>query len=129
VLRPISIGLVSGLAAILTANTIRPAPDVMVQFVWEPGPRLMSNDGDRAVELRIYDVRDIALTHEAADELRQLVIDVVDPDSWREVGGTVGLASEWAGRMIIAQTPENHEQILGLLRMMREAMAKGSGEE
>lgn len=47
--------------------------------------------------------------------------DTIDPDSWRDNGGTVGAIFEWAGRLIVRQTPEGHRQVEDALKLMSEA--------
>ena len=81
---------------------------------------------------RTYDVRDlIGLTadvpsteqrdraDERVDELIKTVTDFVDPDSWRDVGGTVGAIRELGGMLIVTQTWETHEQLAGVLNDLR----------
>ena len=50
-----------------------------------------------------------------ADRIRKLIMDNVDPDSWRESGGTIGLVSELNGKLVITQTEGNHAAIRKLL--------------
>jgi hypothetical protein len=89
----------------------------------------------RDTSTRIYDVRDLLeqemarsrkrpadpeMTEtEATDALARLLQEAVDPTSWRDAGGSIGGFRAFAGRLIIAQTPENHEQVLGLLSALR----------
>jgi hypothetical protein len=53
------------------------------------------------------------------DQLTRIITDSVDPESWRDAGGTVGSIRSWAGRLIIRQTPDNHEKIESLLANLR----------
>lgn len=63
---------------------------------------------------------DSALTEqEATDALARLIEESIDPVSWRDNGGTSGGIRAFAGRLIVTQTPENHEMILGLLAAFR----------
>jgi hypothetical protein len=52
--------------------------------------------------------------------LKTLITDTIEPDSWRDAGGTVGSISELAGLLIITQTPKAHERIANLLGQVRE---------
>ena len=88
---------------------------------------------------RIYDVRDLieeavmrsrrphsgrdneTTEQEATDGIARLIEEAVDPVSWRDAGGTSGGLRAFAGRLIVTQTPDNHEQILGLLTALRRA--------
>lgn len=56
---------------------------------------------------------------ELAEQLRQL-IRTVDPDTWIDNGGRTGACHYWAGKLLIVQTPENHDQIERFLNMLRE---------
>lgn len=91
---------------------------------------------------RIYDVRDLieeevqrsrashngkegeTTEQEATDGLARLLEEAVDPVGWRDAGGSVGGLRAFAGRLIVTQTPENHEQILGLVTALRCADAR-----
>jgi hypothetical protein len=53
------------------------------------------------------------------DQLTRIITDSVDPESWRDAGGTVGSIQSWAGRLIIHQTPDNHQKIESLLNNLR----------
>jgi hypothetical protein len=52
-----------------------------------------------------------------------LIKETVDPDSWRENGGSVGALRELQGQLIITQTQENQRQIAVLLDQLRETHA------
>lgn len=54
------------------------------------------------------------------DSLHEILIQTVDPNSWVVNGGRM-VAFYWAGTLVIKQSPENHQRIGTLLRMMREA--------
>lgn len=59
-------------------------------------------------------------TRETREEDLVLLIQThVDPDSWREAGGSVGSVTEWDGILIIRQSPENHRAIVRLLETLR----------
>jgi hypothetical protein len=89
---------------------------------------------------RIYDVRDLleqeiarsrkgpndpeVTENEATDGLSRLLQEAVDPTTWRDAGGTIGGFHAFAGRLVITQTPENHEQVLGILSALRKADAR-----
>ena len=55
----------------------------------------------------------------AVDNLKQIVMHTVDPESWRDAGGTLGSMFDFNGRLLITQTPENHTAITKLLELIR----------
>jgi hypothetical protein len=55
-----------------------------------------------------------------AEGMIELVMETVDPESWRDKGGQVGSVRILGTRLIVTQTPFNHEQIGGLLEQLRE---------
>lgn len=101
--------------------------------------RISTGDGFASSSvLRVYDVRDLIQIdldrqrqtgrappehfwgdREAGEALMKLLQDHVDAESWRNNGGSLGSASYFAGRLIVNQSPENHDliyQILGAIR-------------
>jgi type II secretory pathway component GspD/PulD (secretin) len=60
---------------------------------------------------------------ELTDELVRLLTEQIDPDNWRENGGSVGFVSRYKGNLLITQTPKNHRAIGALLRRLREIRA------
>ena len=62
---------------------------------------------------------------EVIEEITTLLRETVDPDSWRDNGGTLGALREWAGRLFITQTPENHRKTEEILTMLYDASAAG----
>jgi hypothetical protein len=52
---------------------------------------------------------------DSVDALVRLITETIDPDSWRDAGGTTGSIREFGGRLIIIQTAEAHTQITALL--------------
>jgi len=60
------------------------------------------------------------------DRIRQIVDIVeqtIDPEGWRDLGGTTGSIQELNGSLIITNTPTNHQAISGLLAKLREVRA------
>ena len=53
------------------------------------------------------------------DPLGQLIVDLVDIDSWQENGGTLGLIKPFGSLLVITQTEENHAKIQALLDEIR----------
>jgi hypothetical protein len=121
----------------------RNSGQIMLAYRIDEGIVKISTADDLAKETctRIYDVRDLieeAVLHgrgisnakegetteqEATDALARLIEEAVDPVSWRDAGGMSGGLRALAGRFIVTQTPENQEQVLGLLTAMRRADA------
>jgi hypothetical protein len=108
-------------------------------------------DMQRETVTRVYDIRDLIVeipdfgppqtaaalaatatrpaSHSAATlthddrvaRVTSLVQETVDPESWRDAGGTVGAIRELGGQLIVTQTPENQEQVARVLETLREA--------
>ena len=57
---------------------------------------------------------------ELSATLQSLIRGTVDPDTWQDNGGRTGACHYWAGKLLIVQTPENHDQIERFLNMLRE---------
>lgn len=95
--------------------------------------------------MRVYDVRDVIVsmrqgdddvyrptgeedtaktTNEYVEELVTYIRDTIDPDSWRDNGGSVGSLRYWSGRLWIEQTPANHNRIEQRLEEIRAEFAK-----
>jgi len=60
---------------------------------------------------------------ERIQQIMDLVRNTVDPDNWRMAGGLTSSMEELNGTLIVTTTAENHEQIAGLLRQLREQRA------
>jgi type II secretory pathway component GspD/PulD (secretin) len=60
---------------------------------------------------------------ELVEEITKLIQETVDPDSWRDNGGSVGAVRELSGQLIVTQTPENQRQLVNLLEQLRETRA------
>jgi general secretion pathway protein D len=56
-------------------------------------------------------------------ENQELIQETVDPESWREAGGSVGSIRVLGGNLIVNQTPENHRALQGLLEQLRESQS------
>lgn len=55
--------------------------------------------------------------------IARLLTEGVDPESWRDNGGTIGHVRLLNGRLLITQTPENHAQIAQTLATLRRSVA------
>ena len=115
-----------------------------VPLGWEEvdGILTVSTDEDlgRSTMPRAYDIRDIVAVvgrapegsrdenartaQEAVDEVTRLITETVDPESWRDAGGSVGAIRELAGRLFIAQRTLAHQQIERLLNDIRTEFAR-----
>ncbi len=60
---------------------------------------------------------------ERIQQIMDLIRNTVDPDNWRMAGGLTSSMEELNGTLIVTTTAENHEQISGLLRQLREQRA------
>jgi hypothetical protein len=89
----------------------------------------------------VYDVRDLIelmlkettpgppdefgrTRQEVIDELTRLITEAVAPDTWRDAGGSVGSMREFGGRLIVTQSPENHQMLKKLLDELREEFGR-----
>lgn len=59
---------------------------------------------------------------QGAGLISRIVQELIDPESWRLSGGTVGTIDIHGDRLIICQTPQAHQQIEILLTALRAAM-------
>jgi hypothetical protein len=96
--------------------------------------------------IRAYDVRDLVISMadfrhvveglaghdehrhydfdaDAGRQIRSFIVDNVAPESWdsRTATGTCRI-SYFAGQLVVAQRPDRHDQILGQLRLLRQAL-------
>lgn len=55
----------------------------------------------------------------AMSDLTTIVTDQVDPESWRDAGGSIGSIRDFDGRMIVTTTPAIHEKVAKLLETIR----------
>ncbi|HET6248462.1 MAG TPA: hypothetical protein VFE47_12240 [Tepidisphaeraceae bacterium] len=82
-------------------------------------------DFDRAtVCTRVYDLRDVRIPHgmtrqDAVDAIEQAIETRIDPDSWRDNGGTIGNLRELQGQLIVTQTKRAHARIKARLDILR----------
>jgi general secretion pathway protein D len=60
---------------------------------------------------------------ERVDELLELIRNTIEPDSWRESGGTVAAIAEINGQLVVTQTASAHSEIQDLLGKLREQRA------
>ncbi len=58
-------------------------------------------------------------TTDLLDPLSNLIVELVDPNSWEEAGGSVGHIKSFASLLVITQTEENHRKIQALLDEIR----------
>jgi len=76
----------------------------------------------RDVRIKVYEVRDL-LDPRAVDQkgeiLSTMIVMSIAPDSWRDKGGN-GSIKYSDGKLVITQTPANHEAIKNLLNGLRE---------
>ena len=59
---------------------------------------------------------------EIIDQIAKLITDLVDADSWRDSGGTIGSLREMGGVLIVSQTPEGIYEIRVLLERLHESI-------
>jgi hypothetical protein len=94
-----------------------------------------AEDAAKFTIVRAYDVEDLlsaATTRPgaegstlAAQSLVHLIMENVEPDSWRDNGGLVGSISEFGALLVVKTTLSNHLDVDDLLRQMRTARKGG----
>jgi len=101
----------------------------------------MKQDLEQASAPVVYDVRDLLemmskqtmpgppdefgrTRQEVIDELTRLITETIDPDTWRDAGGSTGSMREIGGRLIVGQSPENQKKLQQFLAGLREEFAK-----
>jgi hypothetical protein len=73
---------------------------------------------DDLIQLR--DISSPALTRqERVDDLCKLIEDIVQRDSWKDMGGTVGSMNQAGDLLVVTATPMMHYQIKELLDVLR----------
>jgi len=78
----------------------------------------------KSARTRAYDVSDLvnqpaATTRPARDELVELVMQNVAPDSWRQAGGGLGVIKEFDGRLVVTTIDMYHLDVERLLAELR----------
>src|SRR5262249_32629049 len=73
------------------------------------------------VKTPAYDRRDLIQGN--SESLIKLIEGFVDADTWKDNGGTIGAVQELNGKLVIQQTPEGHEKIADLLKLLRDEHA------
>ena len=98
------------------------------------------DDLAKNVETRTYDVRDLLVripdfdpatttqpTPESREAMVQQLVDLiqntVEADTWKSNGGLIGAIQELGGQLILTTEPKTQEQILTLLKQLREGRA------
>ena len=71
----------------------------------------------------VTDERRTATAPEMADAIIKFIEDIVESDTWRDNGGTIGGIREIGGLLIVTHTPAAHQQIRQFLDQLREAAA------
>jgi hypothetical protein len=62
--------------------------------------------------------------NEAVEQVVRLLQETVDPDGWRDNGGSKGAVRELACRLIVTQTPANHKQIEKYLKNLEQELGR-----
>ena len=102
-----------------------------VSFRAQDGVVLVSSKDDlcRETVIRVYDIRDLVgpdasrakgRTHSS---LMDLILDFVDPTSWRDYGGLDGSARLAGHLLVVRQARRRHREVADLLSQLRAALA------
>ena len=89
-------------------------------------------EAETNLSVRVYPVADLLGTTHFDDQvipdfepLTELIVTIVDPDTWDEVGGDSSISSSEVSRsLIISQTRDSHDDIQAVLSQLRAAKAK-----
>jgi hypothetical protein len=118
--------------------------DNRLDFEERNGIVLISTGNAQRVVTKTYDVRDLlgeggkwerlamkpgdadpatqpTTIDERPERLTQLLVRLVDPESWRDNGGTSGAAQVFQGRLTVTETLETHDHIAEVLQILRDA--------
>jgi hypothetical protein len=143
---PVTLRLVAQPASTVLASALRLAGGrELVYWIEDDGVLRVGVDGQAPFVLRIYNIRDIlvdsvrfqrALTalptsseeerrklldpNAVLNDLMELITNDVDRYTWVSNGGKCGTLNYIGGKLVIAQTEENHARIEGLLAKLRQ---------
>jgi hypothetical protein len=56
---------------------------------------------------------------DSVERLKLLITETVDPESWRDAGGTTGSVREFNGQLVVTQSAAAHDRIAKLLQDLR----------
>jgi hypothetical protein len=82
----------------------------------------------------VYDIRDLLLRvdepdrPQAVENLTYLITDLINPDHWRQNGGTAASISETRGYLVIDGLASTHAEVERLLSKLREVSGPGDEE-
>jgi len=60
---------------------------------------------------------------ELVSDILYMIRSTIEPESWRENGGTVGSLREFGGQIVVTHIPRVHRKLMNLLAQLREARA------
>jgi hypothetical protein len=119
-------------------------PDITVPLAWDERDGIVTvstTDDLRSGWTKVYDVRDLLqamgakpgvskgqaaeeevarTSAEVEDELARIIVETVEPESWRDNGGTVGSIRYFAGWFLVTQNFEGHRKVERLLHELRQ---------
>lgn len=68
---------------------------------------------------RVYDVSDLATPTGPGSDLPGLLVNVIDPPSWRDNGGVAGVVLQFRDKLVVTQSQQNHADVARLLTLLR----------
>jgi beta-lactamase regulating signal transducer with metallopeptidase domain len=71
---------------------------------------------EKKVVVQTYDVSRLAKTDAEMDSVKKLIVGTVDPSSWQDNGGPTGSIVQFKSKLVICQTPTNHQKIVAILQ-------------
>jgi hypothetical protein len=98
-------------------DLLRAHYETRYRFGWRPPER--STQPQTSGSGMLFGQSQQAPYDEAIETLTRLLMELVEPDMWRDNGGTVGNIRDFNGRLIIFASPAMHDEIVELLALLR----------
>jgi hypothetical protein len=83
---------------------------------------------EKKVIVQTYDVSRLAKTDAEMDAVKKLIVGTVDPSSWQDNGGPTGSIMQFKSKLVICQTPTNHQKIIAILQSVSDRGDEPGGE-
>jgi type II secretory pathway component GspD/PulD (secretin) len=89
-----------------------------------PAPKQRPNAPPSTQPTAAEPARALDTSESLAEEVVDLIRETVDPESWRDNGGTVGAIRTLQGQLIVTQSAENQRHIASLFEQLRQTRAR-----
>ena len=77
--------------------------------------------------MQAYDVAALATTDQEVAAIRQLVVDNVEPSTWKDNGGSLGSISVYKTRLLVTTSSLLQQSVAGMLRSLNDRNAAATG--